>query len=132
MASRFASLLIALTLVVATGTRRSVSFLCLMDGQVRSACCCKSVDAKSADRPTVERDTQCCEVQFSKATQARATTRDGLQDHRLPMPLGPTMVPPAIEIPHLTTASVVPALGARAPPGGIGPPIFVRNCSYLI
>lgn len=133
MASRFAAILVALVLVVATGMASSVSYLCLMDGQVRSACCCKKTPATQADTdcPKVERQ-GCCEVRVSEATQSPATTRDATPTDQLPVPLAFATFPPTVEVPRPASREVIPGLGARAPPGGIGPPIFVRNCSFLI
>ena len=133
MASRLAALLVALVLVVATGMGRSVSYLCLMDGQVLSACCCKKAQAAEAksDCPKVERQ-GCCEVRVAEATEAPATTRDGLPHDHLPVPLALAVLPSAVDVPHPSSRDVVPGIGARAPPYGIGPPIFVWNCSYLI
>lgn len=132
MFSRLAAVLIALVLVAATGMARSVSYLCSMDGQVRSACCCKQHDEQeSADSPKVERP-GCCEVRVSEATQAPATTKDGLQNEELPVPLALATIAPTINAPRKGIRDVVPGIGARSPPLRVGPPIFVWNCSYLI
>ena len=133
MASRLAAIVVTLVLVVASGVARSVSYLCLMDGQVRSACCCNKAQAEraEADGPKVERQ-GCCEVRVSEATQAPATTKEVLQNDRLPVELALASHPPTLDVPRLTSRDLLPGIGARAPPHGMGPPIFVRNCRYLI
>ena len=130
--TRLGAALLALVLVAATGMSRSVSYQCLMDGQVRSACCCKKPQAESADCPQVTRHDQCCEIRVAEATRVPATTTDGSPPDRLPMLLTGATLPSSIGVPRLTTNCVVRAMGPRAPPGGVGPPLFVRNCSYLI
>ncbi len=133
MAPRFAAIGVALVLVFATGAARSISYLCRMDGQLRSACCCKaSKAAKQSDQPTVRRGSQCCEVRVSEASQPPAATHDDLQQERLPTLLAWGTLPYSLHVPRPTDRDVRPALGARAPPRAIGPPIFILNCSYLI
>lgn len=133
MVSRAAAILVALVLVVATGMARSVSYLCLMDGQVRSACCCKKAEESRAepDCPKIERQ-GCCEVRVAEATKAPATARDGVHHEQLPGPPALASLPPRLDVAPPSGRDVVPGIGARAPPSGIGPPIFVRICSYLI
>ena len=122
-----------MVLVFATGMARSVSYLCRMDGQLHSTCCCKpSKAAKQSDENRLKRGNQCCEVRVSEASQPLATTKDGPQQDWLRVPLAWGAFSSSIHIPRPTGAEVLSALGARAPPRGIGPPIFILNCSYLI
>ncbi|HMR11241.1 MAG TPA: hypothetical protein PKA88_35920 [Polyangiaceae bacterium] len=132
MPSRFASLFLTLVLIVAGGMARSVSYLCLMDGQVHSECCCKKAQAEKneAHGPRVERP-GCCEVQVSEGTQP-AAPQDALHSGDDPAALALPSFPLALDSPRPSARDLVPGSGARAPPRGIGPPIFVWNCSYLI
>jgi hypothetical protein len=132
MASRFTIIAVTLVLVFSTGLARSISYMCPMDGQLRSACCCKKAKTTHSDRPKLERNKQCCEVRVSEASQPPAMSKDGAERDRLPTPLAWGTFSPSIHAARPTGTEVLPALGARAPPRGIGPPIFVLNCSYLI
>lgn len=132
MVSRAAAILVALVLVVATGMGRSVSYLCLMDGQVRSACCCKKTESQAeSDCPKVERQ-GCCEVRVAEAAKAPATARDGVHNEQLPGPPALASLSPRLDVVPPSSRDFLPGIGARGPPSGTGPPIFVRNCSYLI
>lgn len=132
--TRAAIALLAIVLLTVTGMARSVSHLCLMGGQVRSTCCCNKTQAAQSDGQCPKAEPQsCCSVRVAKATSAPATTRSGLQDDHPPGPHAIATLPPTVDVPRpIRREVVVPGVGARAPPGGTRPPIFVWNCSYLI
>jgi hypothetical protein len=132
MIERFAASLVALVLLVTSGMTSSVAYLCLMDGQVRSECCCKKSETKSPDDcPKVERDDRCCEVQVTEATRPAATARDGLANSSAALSLA-AILPVSVDVPPAGAADGALPVSARGPPRRTGPPLFVWNCSFLI
>ncbi len=129
---RVAAVLVAISLVLATGMASSVTYLCLMDGQTRTTCCCSASRAEAADEGAkVERDHRCCEVRVSALAQSPATTQHGVQHDAQPLVLLASQSQ-ALDVPPLTSRDRVVPVGARAPPRGTGARIFVLNCRYLI
>jgi hypothetical protein len=132
MLQRVAVSLFALVLLVTTGVTSSTAYLCLMDGQVHSECCCKKSETKSPDDcPKVERDDRCCELQVTGATRPPATARDGLANGSAALSLLASL-PMAVDAPPPRAAEGTLPISARGPPFRMAPPLFVWNCSFLI
>jgi hypothetical protein len=132
MLERVAVSLLALVLLVTTGVTSSTAYLCLMDGQVRSECCCKKSENKSpGDCPKVERDDRCCELQVTEATWQPATARDGLANGSAGLSLV-AILPMSVDVPPARAAESALPASARGHPSRTGPPLFVWNCSFLI
>lgn len=132
MLERVAVSLLALVLLITTGVTSSTAYLCLMDGQVRSECCCKKSESKSSDDcPKVERDDRCCEVQVTEASSPPATARDGVASGSAGLSLV-AVLPMSVAVPPARATEVTLPVSARGPPGRTGPPLFVWNCSFLI
>ena len=130
MFERFAAGLLAVALVTASGMTDSVAYLCLMDGKVRLACCCAENRAAVGDAvaSAAEAD-RCCEVRVTSVDPLRQIGAARL-DLR-PMPLSAALASVAqVQGPATQEAALPPA--PRGPPSANGPPIFLRNCSYII
>lgn len=130
MLARLTALVLAIAMLAPSGAFGAVLYLCEMDGQAHTSCCCKS-PGDEAEEPcaTIEREC-CCDVQVTKGEQVPAKL-----DHlapRLELPAFAAVLPTPWRGPQPTQPGLLLPLGARAPPLGVGPPIFIRNCSYLI
>lgn len=130
MLERIAAAVFALALVLNTGIGPGLLHLCSMSGQVKSHCCCQK--GGNADEGTqLERDMRCCELKVTESLRPAATVRDG-QAPQAPELAVVALVPQAASLGVPATDDGLLPLGARAPPEHTGPPIFVRNCSFLI
>jgi len=131
MFERFAASLMALAMVVTSGMFGGTAYLCLMDGQTRSECCCKKAETEADDDcAKVERANRCCKVIVTTVEHQTApveVTRHQLQ----PLPVL-AVLPSVAVIQRPVTRDVELPPGARGPPPGSGPPLFVQYCSYLI
>ena len=115
MLERVAVSLLALVLLVTTGVTGSTAYLCLMDGQVRSECCCKKSETKSPDDcPKVERDDRCCELQVTEATSPPATAREGLANGSVGLSLV-AILPVSVDVACPRAAEGALPVSARGP-----------------
>jgi len=123
--------LLALVMFATSGAIGGVAYLCLMDGQVRSECCCKKADAETDDScAKIVRADDCCEVRVTSADHLPARV-EATKQHVQPLPMVATL-PAVVRVARPTTEEANLPPGARGPPPGSGPPLFVWNCSYLI
>ena len=128
--ARLATCLLALVMLIPSGAIGDVSYLCLMDGQVHSECCCKEAQAKADDAcDHVVRADDCCEVCVTKADHA-PTWVEASKHQPQPVPLLAKLPVVAQVQPWAIQGASLPPR-ARGPPRS-GPPFFIRNCSYLI
>lgn len=131
MVTRIVASLLALVMFATSGVIGGVAYLCLMDGQVHSECCCKGAQAEpDGDRAQLVRADDCCEVRVTQAdhqpARIEATKHQAQPLHVLvPLPFVAQVHPPSAQ-----DANLPPE--ARGPPSGSKPPLFVLNCSYLI
>jgi hypothetical protein len=110
-----------------------VAYLCSMNGGARvSECCCKPSAAHKAAHPDdgharLERQ-GCCALEITEGSKVPATIeRGGVAELALiALPSEPLVLPTPARV-----AMRQPAM-ARGPPARHGPPLFVRNCSFLI
>lgn len=132
MFARVAAAFLALILLVTSGVTGGRSYRCLMNGQVRSECCCKkAANRNQGEGARVERADRCCEVHVTEGTRLPATARDGLSSDSAALPLL-AILPVAVEVvPARSQESALP-FSARGPPHRAGPPLFIWNCSFLI
>lgn len=128
---RLAASLLAVVMFATSGAIGGVAYLCLMDGQVRSECCCKKAQAETdEDCAKVERADDCCEVRVTKVDHQPARL-EATKQHVQPLPMVATLPSLVRLVPPTTDEANLPP-GARGPPPGNGPPLFIWNCSYLI
>ena len=132
MASRITALAFALVILLGTGVGRGMSYLCLMNGQARTTCCCKHTKGEPRDGAAFERNQRCCELQVSAPLGTPVVPPDGTRVELASAPAECTATSLVIDLPAALATEVTPTVRARAPPRGPGPPIFIRNCSYLI
>lgn len=129
MLARLTALFLAQAMVVPSGAIGALLFVCQMDGQARTSCCCESADEEAESSATVERRS-CCDVHVTMGGQPPATldhVTQQLERHSVAV-----VLPIAWRGPQPRQLGLLLPLGARAPPPGTGPPIYIRNCSYLI
>jgi len=129
MLARLTALVLALAMLAPSGAFGAVLYLCQMDGQAHTSCCCKTSDEAAEPCATIERES-CCDVQVTKGEQVPAKL-----DHVAPqIELAPfaAVIPAQWRGPQPTQPGLLLPLGARVPPPGVGPPVYIRNCSYLI
>lgn len=132
MTWRSFALTLTVVLVFTTGSRHALAYLCSMDGQVHTACCCQRDKAEPRTGQKLEQDDACCKVQVSETAPMPATTKDGAEKGRLPLVLAAETFAPAPEAHHPESHELTLPVGARAPPRAVGPPLYALNCSYLI
>ena len=133
MARRAHAYLVAIALVLSTGSGTSIAYLCSMSGEVGPSCCCASVDAThDAVQPDgtakVER-ASCCDVQRYDA-QAPLGTHERSQGYAGAGVIG--TVSSAVAPASLPAPCEASLSEPRGPPLSLGPAIFVQNCSFLI
>ena len=110
-----------------------MAYLCSMGGGARvSECCCKPsgahADAHHDDHhASVERQ-GCCALQISEGSRLPATIERA--EHAVLAFVALPGEPPVLAVP-IVVAMRLPE-SARGPPLPHGPPLFVRNCSFLI
>ena len=126
------AVLTALAVLLPGSALARTQYFCRMMNRVVGTCCCNSgVDTKIREDascvPQV-RASDCCQ----KITTADrvATVRALATDFSVPPALLTATVPaPAYVFPRMV-ATLAPPAQARAPPG-VGPPLFILNCSFL-
>ena len=128
MRRRFLSLLILLALTASSAAFSSVVYVCSMDGEARSVCCCKDQAESDADPCGPAGENCCCDVRVER--------------HELPLATIAAKQPgpePSLILLHSTTESAVcvpnePAVGPSEsrPPPDFGPATFIQICSLLI
>lgn len=131
MMARAHAIAIPLILALACGTSSSFAYLCSMDGQLHAERCCS--DARGhVGEPSGAKVTprECCEAQRYEASAPPATHDRDKQ--RLSASFLALATPPRLEPrgPSLLTWRL--PTDARGPPAALGPPLFIRNCSYLL
>lgn len=106
--------------------------LCKNRGQVEISACCCHEDQKQQrpTRPIVQQDhTGCCSTMLGQSEQPTFVVERIVP--QLDSPIVAALAPHGFDGPQAYVVEE-PAYGSRAPPRAIGPPLFVRNCSYLI
>jgi hypothetical protein len=121
--------LLVLAVVAGWISPRALTYVCAMDGRARSECCCAPHgEPASADaHARLERE-GCCEVRSDHAVVAVASSP--AHDRVLFDLALPSTVVHAEQLPlvQLASARRLP----RGPPPGVGPPIHLRCCVFLI
>jgi hypothetical protein len=124
------ALITALAVLLPGSAFARTQFFCRMMNRVVATCCCDT-NANSADascQPQV-RATDCCE---KVTTTARSATAARALDTDLSVPpaLLTATVPVHVYVFPEAVGTLTRIAQARAPPG-VGPPLFILNCSLL-
>lgn len=107
---------------------RVVTYVCSMDGRARSHCCCEPhQQPEHVSRPTAVERTGCCEVR-SEAVVATPTVSD---PERLVLAVSAAFADSSSVDEH-ERAVDLQLHAPRGPPRGIGPPVHLRCCVFLI
>jgi hypothetical protein len=119
--------LLALMLLVTSAVTGAVFHLCGMEGLVRTTCCCH----ESSDRPPVElkRIDDCCGGVISNGDHPLAAVSKDKPTVDAPMPMLAALVVSECFAAKPAEKARMPL--ARGSPNHHGPPLFIRNCSYL-
>jgi hypothetical protein len=126
------AVLTALAVLLPGSAIARTQFFCRMMNRVVATCCCDSdADTQSRDDassvPQV-RASDCCEKITTAARSA--AVRVLATDYSVPpAALTATVLTPVYVFPKTVATLTLPAQ-ARAPPG-VGPPLFILNCSFL-
>jgi hypothetical protein len=123
---------VAVVVLLGSGATGGIAHWCMMGGWVRSTCCCKKAHEgvePQADVRRVER-ADCCEVRVERSTVAPAIAEGWKQSSFAEIP--PATLAVGREVPGAPVCAVALPPAARGPPAWHGPPLFVRNCSFLI
>ncbi len=121
------TLLLALFMFANSAMIVDTAYFCLIDNQVRSDCCSEFENSQNDDCDQ-QNLSNCCEVLLTQTEYppARAETdQPELQQ-----------IPVVAQLALLTKQPYLPQAHASFPtvmaPHGTGPPLFIRNCSFLI
>lgn len=126
MLSRLLALLLAFATLAPSGVLASVLYLCHMDGAYQTEQCCPGKKHKHSDAPQLkQRD--CCERLVTELDQPPGTLNPSVSlDHLAAVASSPIgLLPSDLEVAR------VPSPGHGDPPP-VGPPLFVKVCSFLI
>jgi hypothetical protein len=119
-----ATLLIALPALASTRTH----YFCRVMERVLPACCCAHESPTKPSEGSEVRAADCCEKISAAARTASATLSDPPK-HVPPFALVATVPSFTVALAPTSVAST-PVPNAQAPPG-LGPPLFIKNCSLL-
>jgi hypothetical protein len=125
--------LLATLLLTTSANAGGLLYRCAMDGQVheKRCCCASETDASTDHGPKVERYRGCCSVEVAGAAPLPATSPPGGSLELPPFTAVPVLVEALLELPPRVIEA--PAfVRARGPPRRTGPPLFMRNCAFLI
>lgn len=129
MTARLLAAVLGAVVLLGPGSTGAVAYLCSMSGGARvSECCCKPSGSHHDEHHARLERQGCCALQISEGSQLPATIERAELAARALVALpsetlvlaAPTVV--ALRLPE----------SARGPPLPHGPPLFVRNCSFLI
>ena len=131
MVTRLSASFLALVVLATSGALGGAVYLCSMDGQVRSECCCTNHRSEADDNCAgVVQAEACCEIRVAESKQ-QPTRVEANQDIFVSMPTQAALPAVAMVRPP-RVEDVDPPSSARGPPPGGQPPLFIWNCSYLI
>ncbi len=126
MLTRLFALLLAFATLAPSGVLASVLYLCHMDGKYQSEQCCPKKKQKHSELPQLTQR-ECCEKLVTELDQLPGTLNPSISLEHMAavseLPVG--ALPVALE------ARRVPDPGHGDPPP-IGPPVYVKVCSFLI
>ena len=127
-ALRAVAFLVSVLLVFPVSSLASVQIFCSMTGEVGQACGCEH-EASTDAEPTISA-APCCEIVSAEfpAPPPRADAPD-IEGPEL-VALRP--IAPTIEAPRRSPSRIAVPHGARGPPSGTAPPLFLKYCSFLI
>lgn len=122
------ALFAVLAILLSGAAAAQIRYRCLMSGRIFDACCCSKAGVPPAgNRPVEVRAPGCCEKVVSAARAGATATLDVEQS--LPATVAAS-VPFRIDpLPRPSVETHV-VWRDRAPPA-IGPPLFIKHCSFL-
>jgi hypothetical protein len=123
--------ILTLAILLPSAAFAGARYLCAMDGQVRTACCCPTKAAKQkrdAEPVTTMSGTCCCKV----STTSPTVTPQIKDEHaRTAIPTVPVIVPvPAIMLPARERAIIANAIDSRPPKPALA--LVVRHRALLL
>lgn len=128
---RGAGLILVLALAIPSSGLGQLMFYCLMTGNIGQACCCHHENEQGLLKAPSLQAASCCEVVSND--EQLAPTRLESQSGQLDAPQFAANLTskPRIEADPLRTKAII-AIGPRGPPLINWPPLFIKNCTYLI
>lgn len=124
------AVLTALAVLLPGSALARTKYFCRMMNRVVATCCCDSETSSSEDSscgPQVQAS-DCCEKITTAARSA--TVRAKATAFSVPPAALTATVPTSVYVFPKTVATLALPAHARAPPG-VGPPLFILNCSFL-
>jgi hypothetical protein len=107
-------------------------YLCRLDGQVRSSCCCPTkVQKHEAPRPASVREACCCTIVEATPSRAQPATAGSANDLRSHLVVLVADVPVHAALPPPVIAGSATWPHATAPPGH-SRDLFARHCAFLL
>jgi hypothetical protein len=127
---RIALTVLMLVVLLPSAAFASISYLCSMDGKVRSACCCPSKAKKRDAAPvTTIKSACCCEV-----TTAAPVKTTAIDSPKADTPVQPNFVAVSTEVPLSLSQHPAAAFIPRSqpPPNSRGRSLFASHCALLL
>lgn len=122
--------LVLLAIVLGWVAPRVLTYVCAMDGRVRTECCCAphGDEASEAEHAAFER-VGCCEIRSERGVVATSLAPDPDR--------APIAAPAALQLTRSSSAVAEPwslrfASASRGPPCAVGPPLYLRLRVLLI
>jgi hypothetical protein len=112
-----------------SGAAARASYFCRMMDRAMPACCCAHAKAKQAKRETSVQAPSCCDRLTAPSRAHASAVPDRLFEvHAAALAV---VLPDFLDLPAPPALARVTLPMARAPPG-LGPPLFVTHCAFLI
>jgi hypothetical protein len=123
--------ILTLAVLLPSAAFAGARYLCAMDGQIRSACCCPSKAHKQerdAQPVSVMRSNCCCKVTTVSPTDAPKTVVTAMQTEVAVPPVA--ILAPVVTMPPRERFVIANALDTRPPKPDRT--LFVRHCALLL
>ena len=131
MVRRIVLTLLTLAVLLPSAAFAGVRYLCAIDGQVRSVCCCPGSSHerdRSTERQTQLRSNCCCKVSATAPTVTPQVKTDELRQGVAPVAVA---VPPApMALPAIDRSIATRWIDPRPPKPDRS--LFVRHCALLL
>jgi hypothetical protein len=123
--------ILTLAVLLPSAAFAGARYLCAMDGQIRTACCCPTKATKQkrdAEPATKMSSSCCCKVSTTSPT---VTPQINQEPARTAIPTVPVVVPvPAIMLPARERTIIANAIDSRPPKPSLA--LFVRHRALLL
>lgn len=129
MGARLITLLSAVLMTVLWAGPQSTAYLCSMSGERRATRCCGHDDGGHTEQGAELERPICCEIERKPTNVPPPLATDVGEMQELAGALALRQERDSAQVP---SPQVFVATLARGPPPGLGPPPYLRHCTFLI